>query len=177
MSKSVKVLVYSAMCVALATVTGMIKLFSFPTGGSLTLCSMLFGALPGYFFGPLAGLCAGAAYGLLQFIMEPYFLTPVQVVLDYGAFAVLGLCAGLFSTKKNGLKLGYLAGCAGRWLCSFLSGWIFFGEYAWEGWGAAPYSAVYNIIYIGAEAVITFAILSVTAVTAAINKVKSAAGE
>ena len=177
MSKNVKVLVYSAMCVALATVTSMIKLFSFPTGGSLTLCSMLFGALPGYFFGPVTGFCAGAAYGLLQFVMEPYFLTPVQVILDYGAFAVLGLCAGLFSNTRNGLKVGYLAGCAGRWLCSFLSGWIFFGEYAWEGWGAAPYSAVYNIIYIGAEAVITFAILSVPAVRSAINKAKNTALE
>ena len=177
MSKNVKVLVYCAMCVALATVTSMIKLFSFPTGGSLTLCSMLFGALPGYFFGPVTGLCAGAAYGLLQFIMEPYFLTPVQVLLDYGAFAVLGMCAGFFANKKNGLMIGYTVGCAGRWVCSFLSGWIFFGEYAWEGWNAAPYSAVYNIIYIGAEAVITVVILCVPAVRTAINKAKNAALE
>ena len=84
MSKSVKIVVFCAMCIALASVTSMIKVFEFPTGGSITLCSTLFAVLPGYFFGPVVGIAAGFAYGILQFFLGPYILTPVQVFIDYG---------------------------------------------------------------------------------------------
>ncbi len=175
MSKNVKILVYCAMCIALATVTSMIKLFSFPTGGSITLCSMLFAMLPGFFFGPVVGIVSGVAYGVLQFIMDPYVLTPVQAILDYVfAFGAFGL-SGFFADKKNGLRLGYLAACAGRFFFSFLSGWVFFGEYAWEGWNPAAYSAVYNLIYIGAEAILTLIILSIPAMSRAMQRTKQVA--
>lgn len=175
MSKNVKILVYCAMCIALASVTSMIKLFSFPTGGSITLCSMLFAMLPGFFFGPVVGIIAGVAYGVLQFIMDPYVLTPVQAVLDYVfAFGAFGL-SGFFANQKNGLRLGYLAACVGRFFFSFLSGWVFFGEYAWEGWNPAAYSAVYNLIYIGAEAIITLIILSIPAMSNAMQRTKQTA--
>ena len=175
MSKNVKILVFCAMCIALASVTSMIKLFSFPTGGSITLCSMLFAMLPGFFFGPVVGIIAGVAYGILQFIMDPYVLTPVQAVLDYVfAFGAFGL-SGFFASHKNGLRLGYLAACAGRFFFSFLSGWVFFGEYAWEGWNPAAYSAVYNLIYIGAEAIITLIILSIPAMSNALQRTKQTA--
>ncbi len=172
MSKNVKILVYCAMCIALATVTSMVKLFSFPTGGAITLCSMLFAMLPGYFFGPVAGITSGVAYGILQFVIEPYVLTPVQAILDYIlAFGAFGL-SGFFANKKNGLRLGYLVACGGRYFFSFLSGWVFFGSYAWTGWNSAAYSAVYNIIYIGAEAILTMIILSIPAVSKALQRVK-----
>ena len=58
MSKSIKVLVFSAMCIALASVTSMIKVFEFPTGGSITLASTFFATLPGFFFGPAVGITA-----------------------------------------------------------------------------------------------------------------------
>ena len=133
MSKNVKVLVYCAVCIALATVTSMIKVFEFPTGGSITLCSMLFAMLPGFFFGPAIGIAAGEADGILQFIIDPYVLTPVQAILDYVfAFGAFGI-SGFFASHKNGLRLGYIAACIGRYVFAFLSGWVFFGEYAWEG--------------------------------------------
>ncbi len=175
MKKNVRILVISAMCVALATVTSMLKLFEFPTGGAITLCSMLFGALPGLLFGPAVGLGAGLAYGVLQFILGPYVLTPVQVILDYGAFAALGLAAGLFNKGKYGIQKGYVLGCLARFLCSFISGWVFFGEYAWAGWNPAAYSAVYNIIYIGAECAITLVIISIPAMHKAIESAKATA--
>ena len=172
MSKSVKTIVFSALCVALAAVASMIKVFRFPTGGSITLCSMLFAALPGYLFGAGPGIAAGVAYGVLQFILGPYVLTPVQVILDYGAFAMLGL-AGLLRNRKRGLEKGYLLGCLGRFICSFLSGWVFFGAYAWEGWNPAAYSAVYNIIYIGAEAILTILILQIPSVKNALGRART----
>ena len=45
---STKQLVFSAMAIALAGVTSMIKLFDLPMGGSVTLFSMLFIVLIGY---------------------------------------------------------------------------------------------------------------------------------
>ena len=175
MSKNVKILVYCAMCIALATVTSMVKLFSFPTGGAITLCSMLFAMLPGYFFGPVVGITSGVAYGILQFIIDPYVLTPVQAILDYVlAFGAFGI-SGFFANKKNGLRFGYLAACGGRYFFSFLSGWVFFGSYAWAGWNSAAYSAVYNIIYIGAEAILTMIILSIPAMSKALQRVKQSA--
>ena len=64
MSKNVKVIAYSALCIALASVTSMVKVFEFPTGGSITLASTLFAVLPGYFFGPVVGILAGFAHGI-----------------------------------------------------------------------------------------------------------------
>ena len=172
MSKNTKVLVFSAMCLALAFVTARIKLFELPMGGSLTLCSMLFAVLSGYFFGPGPGFVTGIAHGLLKLALGGYILTPVQALLDYPiAFGVMGV-SGFFSNQRNGLQKGFLAACLCRWFCSFLSGWIFFAEYAWDGWNPALYSAAYNIIYIAAEAAITLLILQIPAVKDALQKVK-----
>ena len=88
-------LAYCAVSVALAMVTSMIKLYSFPFGGSVTLFSMLFICLPGYFFGVGTGILTAAAYGILQLIIEPYIYFPAQVIVDYVlAFGALGLCCG-----------------------------------------------------------------------------------
>jgi len=177
MSKSIKVLVFSAMCIALASVTSMIKVFEFPTGGSITLASTFFATLPGFFFGPAVGIAAGFAHGILQFFLGPYILTPVQVFIDYGlAFAAFGL-SGFFAGQKYGYQKGYIAACIGRWFFAFLSGWIFFGEYAWEGWGALPYSLAYNGAYIGAEALITVVILLIPAVKNGLISVRKMALE
>lgn len=177
MSRSIKILVFSAMCIALASITSMIKVFEFPTGGSITLASTLFAVLPGYFFGPVVGIVAGFAHGLLQFFLGPYILTPVQVFIDYGlAFAAFGL-SGFFANRKYGLHKGYIAACIGRWFFSFLSGWIFFGEYAWEGWDAMTYSAVYNLIYIVGEAFVVLVLISIPALGDAIQRVKTMANQ
>ncbi len=176
-SMGTKQLVFCAMAIALAMVTSMIKLFSFPTGGSLTLCSMLFICLIGYFYGPAAGILTGVAYGVLQFLVEPYILSPFQVLVDYPlAFGGLGL-AGFFCNAKNGLVKGYIAGVLGRYVFAVISGWIFFGEYAWEGWGALPYSLAYNAVYIFAEAAITVIILLIPAVHKALDQVKTMSRE
>lgn len=170
-----KQLVFCAMAVALATVTSMVKVFSFPTGGSITLLSMLFICLIGYLYGPAAGILTGVAYGVLQFLIEPYILTPIQVLVDYPlAFGALGL-SGFFSNAKHGLIKGYLLGVCGRYVFAVISGWIFFGEYAWDGWAALPYSLVYNAIYIFAEVVITVIILMIPAVSKALEQVKTMA--
>lgn len=169
---SVKQLVFCAMAIALGTVLSEIKIISFPWGGSATLLSMLVICLPGYFFGLGAGLMTGFAYGALQLLIDPYVLFPLQLVVDYFlAFGALGL-SGLFTNAKHGLLKGYLTGVFGRYVFVVISGWIFFGEYAWEGWPVLPYSLVYNGIYIFAEAAVTLIVLSVPAVNRGIASIK-----
>lgn len=172
---TVKQLVFCAMSIALGTILSEIKIIDFPWGGSATLLSMLVICLPGYFFGLGAGLLTGIAYGVLQLLIDPYVLYPMQLVLDYLlAFGALGL-SGLFAGAKRGLLKGYLVGILGRYIFTVLSGWIFFAEYAWEGWPVLPYSLVYNGIYIFAEGAITVVILLIPAVNKGIATVKKMA--
>lgn len=168
-------LIFSAMAMALATVTSMIKLFEAPMGGSVTLCSMLFIALIGYWYGPKAGILTGVAYGILQLIIDPYILTLPQMLVDYPfAFGALGM-SGFFSGSRYGLQKGYLLGILGRWVFAFLSGYIFFYYYAWEGWNPAVYSAVYNLSYIGIEGAITLVLISLPPMQSALQAVKKLA--
>ena len=156
---TVRQLAFCAVSLALGTVLSNSKVFEFPFGGSVTLLSMLIICLPGYWFGLGAGILTGVAYGVLQLIIDPYVLYPLQLLIDYPlAFGALGL-SGLFCSRKNGLIKGYLTGVAGRYVFAVLSGWLFFGSYAWEGWAPLPYSLVYNAIYICAEAAVTVLIL------------------
>lgn len=172
---SAKQLVFCAAAIGLGTVLSNIKLYHFPTGGSITLLSMLIICLPGYWFGLGAGLLTGVAYGILQMLIDPYILFPAQLVVDYLlAFGALGL-SGLFHNAKAGILKGYITAVLGRYAFAVLSGWIFFGTYAWEGWGALPYSLVYNAIYIFAEATVTIIILLLPPVKNALAQVKKIA--
>ena len=172
-----KQLTFCALAIALGTVLSNVKLFDAPFGGSVTLLSMLFICLPGYWFGLGAGLTTGIAYGILQLIIDPYVIHPMQLVVDYIlAFGALGL-SGLFSGKKNGLLKGYTVAVIGRWIFASISGWIFFAEYAWEGWHPFPYSLVYNGGYIFTEAVVTLAILAIPYVKKAFERVRKLALE
>ena len=171
-STNTKQLVFCAMIVALGTVASFLKVYEFPFGGTITLCSMLFVCIAGYFYGPSTGIITGCAYGILQLITQPFIVYPLQVMVDYiFAFSALGL-SGLFYKAKNGLLKGYLLGVFGRYVFAVISGWIFFSEYAWQGWAALPYSLVYNGIYIAAEALLTVIIISVPSVKKGLERIK-----
>ncbi len=168
-------LVFSAMAMALAFVTSFIKFLSLPMGGSITLFSMFFICLIGYWYGLRSGLMAAVAYGILQMVVDPYIISIPQMLCDYiFAFGALGL-SGVFSNAKHGLVKGYLLGIAGRFVFSFLSGLIFFGQFAPEGMNPAVYSAAYNGTYIFTEGVLTIIIVSIPPVAKALAKVKALA--
>lgn len=170
---SAKQLAFCSVAIALGIVLSNVKILKFPTGGSITLLSMLIITLPGYWFGLGAGIITGVAYGILQLLIDPYVLYPMQLVVDYiMAFGALGL-SGMFANAKNGLIKGYLLGVTGRYVFAVLSGWMFFGVYAWEGWNPLLYSLVYNAIYIFAEAAVTIIVLCIPAVKDAFAKVKN----
>ena len=171
MKLTIKQLAFCAMCLALATVLSEIKIFDMPTGGSITLLSMFVIALPGILFGLVPGIVTAVAYGILQLIIDPYVLYPMQLVVDYIlAFGALGL-SGLFYGKKGAVIKGYIAAVIGRYIFSVISGWIFFGAYAWEGWNPLPYSLAYNAAYIFAEAALTVIILAIPPVNKAVWQV------
>ena len=170
-------LMFSAMAMALATVTSMIKLFDAPMGGAVTLCSMLFVTLIGYWYGAKAGILTGVACGILQLIIDPYILSLPQMLVDYPlAFGALGT-SGFFANKKNGLQKGYVCGIFFRWLFACLSGYIFFSHYVWEGWNPILYSLIYNLSYIGIEGVLTLLLLALPPVRSALQAVKKLAME
>lgn len=166
-------LVFSAMAMALAMVTSMIKVVDMPMGGSVTLFSMLFICLIGYWYGPKGGLMAAVAYGVLQLIVDPYIISIPQMLTDYIlAFGALGL-SGIFSKAKHGLAKGYIAGILGRFFFTFLSGMIFFGSYAASYNMTAPvYSFLYNGAYLGLETLLTLILAAIPAVSRGLAGVK-----
>ena len=166
-------LVFSSAAMALAIVTSMLKIFELPLGGSVTLLSMLFIVLIGYWYGPKAGLITGFAYGLLQFVLDPIFYSIPQMIVDYPlAFGALGL-SGFFSNKKYGLWIGYIVGILGRFIFAYLSGLLFFAAYAkGSGMSAPIYSLCYNGSYIGAEGIITLIVISIPPVTNGLKYIK-----
>ena len=173
---STKQLVFSAMAMALGVVASNLKLYEMPMGGSITLMSMLFISLIGYWYGLRTGILAAVAYGLLQLIIDPYVISLPQLFFDYiFAFGALGL-SGLFSGSKFGLYKGYLASIIGRFIFAFISGMAFFGSSA-AGYGLSVpvYSFLYNAEYIFIEALITFVVIALPPVKNALARVKALA--
>ena len=141
-----------SVTVALSVVLNYIKIYQLPWGGSITLGSMVPIMLLAYRRGIKVGIMAGIVFGLVQMALEGYIYYPLQIILDYPlAFACLGL-AGLF--KKQPL-LGVAVALTGRFLSHFVSGVVFFAEYAPPEMGPYLYSAVYNGSYILGEMVIS----------------------
>ena len=171
-------LVFCAMAMALAFITSYLKLFNMPWGGSVTLCSMLFIVLVANWYGPKTGVLVGLAYGILQFIQEPYVLSFFQVCCDYIlAFAALGV-AGFFAKSSHGLLKGYIAAVIARGAFHALGGYLYWMDYMPDNFPKAltsVYPIVYNYSYLLAEGIITVIIISIPAVSKALNRVKQTA--
>ena len=144
--------------VALSGVLHLITLYQFPQGGRITAAAMvpvLFVALRR---GPKIGILAGIAFGLVVLIEEPFIFHPLQVLFDYPlAYAALGL-AGFFRRFPLG---GVVVGIAGRFVCHFTSGLVFFATYAPAGMSPALYSALYNGSYLVPELVVSSIVMFV----------------
>ena len=175
---SVKQLAFCAMAIALAFVTSYVALIKMPYGGSVTLFSMLFIVLVGNWYGPAVGILVGFAYGVLQFIQDPYFLSLLQVCCDYlFAFAALGV-SGFFRNQKNGLIKGYVASVFCRGVFASLAGYLFWMEYMPDNFPkalSAVYPIVYNYMYLIVEGFFTIVLISIPAVTKALDQVRQLA--
>ena len=151
----------AALCVALAYILNLITLFRMPMGGSVTLVAMLPLILFAVAYGPLEGLVAGCVFGLLDLLINPYVIHPVQLLVDYpmayGALALACVGKALPVPQRLQLPAAVFFGYLGRYIMAVLSGVVFFAEYAGEQ-GALAYSLVYNISYLGVEAAMCMAV-------------------
>ena len=168
-----RILLEIALTIALAAVLSMITIWRMPQGGSISL-----GMLPLFVLafrrGLAPGLVAGGLYGLVDLMVDPY--PPVhwiQPILDYPVAYVLVGLAGVVSVALTSalqarrsrrvaflLALGITVGSAGRYLAHFVSGMVFFGEFAPAGQPIWLYSALYNL-YVPVSAVACFAAAAV----------------
>lgn len=175
-----KQLVFCAVAMALAFITSYLKIFEMPWGGSVTLCSMLFIVLVANWYGPKTGIMVGLAYGILQFLQEPFVLSFFQVCCDYVlAFAALGL-AGFFAKSKHGLVKGYIVAVIVRGAFHALGGYLYWMDYMPDNFPQALrslYPILYNYSYLLVEAVITIIIIALPPVAAGLARVKRMALE
>ena len=155
----VSIMVKTAILIAIAYVLNQITLFRMPQGGSVTPFSMLFVVLVGYLFGVKQGVIAGVVFGLLDLLINPYVIHPVQLLLDYPlAFGALGIGA-LLRNKKNGLIKSYLVGIMCRFIVSSISGIIFFMDVTNGVLAGLIVALSYNFTYIAAEGFATMLVL------------------
>ena len=157
-----KVMAISALLVALSIILNQIALFRMPQGGNITAFAMVPIVLCAYFFGVRRGLMAGMVVGLIDLIFNPYVIHPIQLILDYPmAFGALAF-GGIFAASgKAALVKCYVFGVFCRFICNFLSGAIFFGAYAPEGFNAITWSIWYNGTFLGVECIMTLILLNI----------------
>lgn len=145
---STKIFAEIIVLVALAAVLGFIShnlsILRLPQGGSINL-----GMVPIFWLalrrGWKIGFFAGAVFGIVDMTFEPFIVHPVQFILDYPlAFAVLGF-SGFF---RGYPVVGVAIGGFGRFICHFISGIVYFSDYAPVGMSPVVYSASYNGVYL-----------------------------
>ena len=173
-----KALAFSALLAALAVALGAITLFRMPQGGSVTPFSILPLFLAAYYFGVPRGILVGVAVGLLNLLINPFIVHPVQVLLDYPlAFGAVALGGVFRGWGKKCLIPGYLTGVFCRYVFAVLSGAVFFGSYAPEGFSGLTWSLWYNLTYLGAEAVLTIIVLLIPVVRDTLDRLGSQAAQ
>lgn len=190
-SERIRMLVEIALTVALSAVLSMLAVrlpINFAGGTiSLSMVPILILALRR---GVFPGLIAGALFGCVDYLIEPFFVAPVQVLLDYPiAFAAVGL-AGLGSglyRRAHAMSPGrgvawsvpfVILGGAGRFAAAWTSGVVFFGQNAPAGQPVWLYSLIYNLSYIVPSVVLCIAVAAVVlpAVELAVPSVPKPAG-
>lgn len=162
-----KQLAFAGVCVATSFTLALIKFSPIEYGGSITLASFVPIMLYAYVYGVTDGLLVGFVHGALNFIEDPYILTPATLIFDYilafMSVAVMGFF-GKMNRKKKGclpLVLGAISVFSLRFISHLISGMIFFSEGAvwvtlpnWAMTNAFLYSFFYQCVYIPADALI-----------------------
>ena len=152
-----QLLVEIALSIALAAVLSMFTLWRMPQGGSVSLSMLpLFVLALRRGVGP--GLAAGAIYGFVDLLVNPYVVHWAQLLLDYPvAYLFVGI-AGISSRPlasalgrrsaagtSAAIALGVLLGAIGRYAAHVASGVIFFSEFAPAGQPVFLSSLLYTL--------------------------------
>ena len=171
-----KRLAFAGICAATSFTLALLKFSPIQYGGSITLASFVPILVYTYLYGVADGLIIGLVHGLLNFIEDPFILTPATFLLDYIlAFMSVGVM-GLFRKmprKEKGclpLVLGCISVFTLRFIAHLCSGAIFFLQEsvwanfpAWAMKNAFTYSFIYQCVYLPADALIaTLALIALS---------------
>ena len=136
-------------------------------GGSVSLHALPI-LVAAFRHGWRGGVAAGAVYGGVNFLISPYYVHPLQVLLDYPvAFAGVGM-AGLVATdaatsghplSRLRIITGLVIGLGVRFAAHFVSGLVFFSQFGREDQPGWLYSLVYNSSYIVPELIVYILLL------------------
>lgn len=139
-------------------------LITLPNGSHISLGAMLPFLLLSLLYDSRAAFMGGWVTGILALFLLPGW-QPVHWAQPFTehliCFAALGY-ASVFGTDK---RWKIVAGCALAVTLSVLShimaGALFFGQYAWEGYGPWAYSILANLSGHGVEGLLTVLLISV----------------
>jgi thiamine transporter len=154
------------MMVSLATVLSIFKLIEMPSGGSVTIASMLPMVILAYRNGIGWGLGSGLVYAAIQQLLglnDLSYVTGWQsvlavILLDYiVAFTVVGL-GGIFrkvtKSQRNAFVYGTILVSVLRYVCHVISGATVWAGLSIPNEAALIYSIGYNATYMLPEAII-----------------------
>ena len=157
-----KTMIVVALFAACNLVLSKIQLIQYPQGGGINLLSSLPILMVGLLYGPITGMTCGLVAGLISLIGGAYIIHPAQFLLDYILPTMLLGVSGIFgSESKKNIFIGCLIAVLLKQTAHILSGCIYFGAYAWEGWDPLPYSIVYNLSGTGVEGLLSSIVLTV----------------
>jgi thiamine transporter len=157
-----EIIVFSAF----SAVLYVIRPFSLPYGGSITLGSMVPVMWISLRRGVRVGFVSGAIFGVLGLIIDvlllPYspITNPLQVFLEYPiAFGMIGL-AGLFGTKPEWrVWLGAGVAVLVKFFIHVIAGIAFWYWSVPEGWNHVAWAVAYNGSFLLPEFIISAILL------------------
>lgn len=189
MKKSnIRKIAVSAILIALGAVLSLIKIWTNPWGGSVTLLSMVPIVLISVMFGTPWGLFSSFVYALVQIGVDlagmmgwgmDVRMWVGAIVFDYLlAYTAIGL-AGVFRKKGViGVCVGTVVALCVRFVSHFISGYIFFDIWMPETFtNPAVYSVIYNGTYMLPElistAVVVFVLYKTNAIKRILNQIEN----
>jgi|YNPMSStandDraft_1061717.scaffolds.fasta_scaffold00183_11 thiamine transporter len=143
------------LTLALGIVLHMIPIYQLPQGGRITPGSLVPIFVLSIRRGYKVGMLTGAIFGLLVYLIEPFFVHPIQFILDYPlAFSLLGISGAIRGIPA----IGIIAGTICRLLSHIVSGVVYFSSYAPKGMNPWVYSISYNSSVILPDAILALLI-------------------
>lgn len=157
-----KEMVVIAMFSSMSYILSLIPFIKYPQGGGINMFAMLPLLLVSILYSRQAGLTAGLITGTISLLMGGYIVHPAQVILDYTLpHMALGLSDIFGKDNKRNIILGSSVAVLLNTTIHFISGVVFFGQFAPEGMNPVVYSFIYNFSGNGVEGLLCVVILSV----------------
>jgi len=168
-SSKTRILAEITVFASLSAVLYVIRPFSMPYGGAVTLGSMVPVMFLSLRRGVKVGLIAGILFGLLALpidvVLLPYspIVSPLQAFLEYPlAFGVLGLAGIVYKKTVFSAMVGVGLGVFVKFLVHYSVGvFVWYYVYEFPAFGRYLYPAVYNAIFLVPEFIISTILIAI----------------